>query len=147
MSAHKTYRFNKVNPFIFLIGLVLIMFALLWVAKGIFQILSLAAPVLFIAALLIDYKVVARYGKWLMTTFKHNPIFGILAGVLSFIGFPVVALILLIRALSSRGLTNTANLKKGEYIEYEEVNEDFLDISEITEHNKKMDNDYNDVLK
>ena len=36
---------------------------------------------------------------------------------------------------------------KGEYIAYEEVDEDFLDLSDVTEQRKKLDNDYNDVLK
>ena len=86
------------------------------------------------------------YGKWLLDLLKINPLFGLLAAIFTVIGFPLVAFFLLIRAISTKDTSNRRDLRKGEYIRYEEVNEDFLDISELQEHKKKIDNDYNDVL-
>jgi hypothetical protein len=81
-----------------LIGLV-IMVALVWAAifvfTGIFKILSFAAPIMFIAALVINYKVVLSYGKLLVTLLQKNTIMGIIAVLLTFFAFPIVAALLL----------------------------------------------------
>lgn len=138
---------TKINPFLLLVSLGFILFILFWIAKSIFKILSLVAPILFFAALIINYRVVIGYGKWIGSMLKTNPLVGVLSVILTIVGFPVVSMYLLLKAISSRDAKETYSYKKGEYIEYEEVNEDFLDISEITEHKKKLDNDYNDVLK
>ena len=147
MSAHRVYQINRMNPIVALLGLAMIIVVLFWIAKGVLRLLSLAAPLLFIATLIINYRVVLGYGKWLLDLLKRNVLFGLLAVVFSVIGFPLVTLFLFVRALSSKDKSDRLDLKKGEYIRYEEVNEDFLDISELQERNKKIDNDYNDILK
>ncbi len=147
MATNRIYHFEKSNPFVLVVIFALVVLVLIWVAKSIFKILSFIAPVLLIATLFINYRVIVGYGRWLAGLLKRNPLFGILAVIFSIIGFPVVAAFLLIRALSSRGVGAERVRKKGEYIRYEEVNDDFLDLSDLNEHKKKMDNDYNDVLK
>jgi hypothetical protein len=81
-----------------IVGLV-IMVALVWAAifvfKGIFKILSFAAPIMFIAALIINYKVVLSYGKLLITLLQKNTIMGIIAILLTFFAFPIVSALLL----------------------------------------------------
>lgn len=146
MTTQRSYQISKLNPIVLLIGFVLVIAALFWVAKSILKILAMAAPVIFLAAIIINYKVVLGYGKWLLDAFKRNPIFGAIAALFTFIGFPLVSVFLLIRAVTSKGLQNAFNEKKGEFIKYEEVEEDFLDISKVKEQKKKLDNDYNDVF-
>lgn len=146
MTTQKSYQINKLNPIVLLVGFVLVIATLFWVAKSILKLLAMAAPVIFIAALVINYKVVLGYGKWLLEAFKRNPLFGAIATLFTIIGFPLVSLFLLIRAITSKGLQNSFNTKKGEFIKYEEVKEDFLDISDIEHQKKKLDNDYNDIF-
>ena len=146
MTTQRSYQINKLNPIVLLIGVVLIIGVLFWVAKSILKLLAIAAPVILLAAVIINYRVVLGYGKWLLEAFKRNPLFGALAALFTFIGFPLVSVFLLIRAVTSKGLQNSFSQKKGEFIKYEEVQEDFLDISELKEHKKKIDNDYNDVF-
>ena len=147
MSSRKIYEFSKMNPFVLLLIFVSIIMIIFWIAKGLLKILSFVAPFLLIAAIIVNHRVVLGYGKWIVGSVKRNPLFGIIAIVFTVIGFPIVAAFLLIRALSSKGVDPTFEFRKGEYIQYEEVNDDFLDLSELKEHKKKLDNDYNDVIK
>ena len=81
-----------------IIGLVF-MVALVWVAifvfTGVFKILGFIAPIMFIAALVINYKVVLSYGKLLITLLQKNTIMGVIALLLTFFAFPIVAALLL----------------------------------------------------
>lgn len=92
-----------------IIGLV-IMVALVWAAifvfKGVFKILSFAAPILFIAALIINYKVVLSYGKLLITLLQKNTIMGVIALLLTFFAFPIVAALLLGLAVMNKKADN-----------------------------------------
>jgi len=128
-----------------MIGFVLVVALLFWIAKSILKVLSLVAPVLLVAAVIINHKVVIGYGRWLLDSIKRNPVFGIIAVLFTILGFPIVSMFLLLRALASKGMARAVS-QKGEFIKYEEVNEDFLDISDIKKHKKKLDNDYNDVF-
>ena len=82
---------------------------------------------LLIGALVIDYKVVLNYGKWLVNLFKSNWPLGIGAGLLTFFGFPVIAGFLFVKALLSRKVNNlrqeAERRHQGEFIEYEELDD------------------------
>lgn len=147
MSSRKIYEVTKLNPFVFLLILVLFIMSLFWLTKGLLKILSFIAPVLLIGALIVNYRVVLGYGKWISDSLKRNPLFGILAIIFTIIGFPIVSAFLFVRALLSKGVGTSSVRKRGEYIKYEKVDEDFLDLSELKEHKKKIDNDYNDIVK
>ena len=147
MSSNRIYTFEKTNPFVLIVIFAVVILGLFMIARGILKLLTFVAPVLLIAAVLINYRVVMGYVKWLVGTLRRNPLFGILAIIFSIIGFPIVSAFLLLKALSSKGVGKNYPRRKGEYIKYEEVNDDFLDLSELKEHKKKMDNDYNDVIK
>ena len=144
MSTNKMFGFSKVNPIMLLVGFAFLVVLLFWVAKSVLKLLSFVAPVVFIAALVINYRVVLGYGKWLIGSLMRNPIFGIVAILFSIVGFPVVSIFLLLRALATRGVSNP--MKDTAFTPYEEVQDDFLDLSEIKEYEKKVDNKYNDVF-
>lgn len=138
------FGFTKANPIVLLVGFAFIVIMLFWVAKSVFSLLSWISPVVFLAAVVINYKVVLGYGKWLIGSVKRNPIFGIVAILFSIIGFPVVSIFLLLRALATRGVSNP--MKDTAFTPYEEVQDDFLDLSEIKQYEKKVDNNYKDVF-
>ena len=97
----------------------------------------------------MNYRVVLGYIKWLFSSLKRNPVFGIVAIVLSVVGIPFVSVFLFLRALASRGIDKGVEsmTKEGDYIPYQEVEEDFLDLSQIEAHKKSIDNEYSDVFK
>ena len=144
MTADRIYRVSKINPLVLLLLVVVFFMSLLWIAKGLFKILSFLTPVFFIGALILNYKVVWGYFKWLGASVKRNPAFGIAAIILSILGSSFVAAFLFFRALSSKGLTEKKAI--GEYVKYETVEDDFLDLSDVKEKGKKIKEDYNDVF-
>jgi hypothetical protein len=116
------------NPFSLIIGIVMLavfFMALFYLARFVFTILYYLSPVLFVAALIIDYKVVLGYLQWLGGLFRRNPIIGILAIVLSVVGFPVLAAFLLGKALVKKRVRDAQDeaqrAREGEYADFEEL--------------------------
>jgi len=142
MSNKKQFKFGGVNPLILLVGIVVVIGLLFWVAKKVLSILAWASPAILVVALIINYRVVLGYGRWLIDTLKRNPLFGIIAILFTCFGFPLVSIFLLFRALASKGIGTE---KKGGFSEYEEVDEDFLDISEIKEYEKRVQDGFEDL--
>jgi hypothetical protein len=144
---YKTFR--NVNPLILILGLIFGLLFIFWFIKNIiFKILYLVAPVLFVAALLMNYKVVWGYVIWLFNSIRTKPLFGLAATAISIIGYPFVGLYLAIRAYQLRGAVFTKSVSKdGEYIKYAEVeNEDFLDISAEKQKHADLKTDYGDLI-
>jgi hypothetical protein len=124
------HQFRQISPLYLLAGLafiVLLFAGLFFVAQGIFLILMYLTPVFLIATLLLDYKVLINYGKWLVQKFSQNALSGISWSLITLFGFPVVSAILCFRAWSSYQLKNTKTddheAQQGEYIDYEIVEE------------------------
>lgn len=115
---------------------------LYFLAKAAFTIVLWIAPFLFLATLVIDYKVVINYGKWVLSLFKTNPLYGIGASAVTFFFFPVVAFFLFGKALVQKKIgTMKEQLDKkvnGEYAEYEEVEADFVPDGETLINEKDL---------
>ena len=78
------------------------MIVVFFLFKGLFWILSLVAPVLLIITLILDYTVVTDFGKFLIKSLKDNPLFGIMAIVLSLAAYPFTTGFLFFRAMMKR---------------------------------------------
>ena len=121
---------NPLNALPIILILIAVFVALWFVAKSIFTLLAWVAPVLLIAAAVINYKVVLSYGTFLLNLLKRNPVMGIVGVLMSFFFYPVVSLFLLGKALLYRKVDT---LKKefeakqgggatdGDFVEYEEI--------------------------
>lgn len=105
--------------------LVVGLIAVFIIARGIFWLLSLVAPILLIAAAIIDHRVIVNYAKWLVDLTKRNILVGLGAILLSIVGYPVVFALLLGRALMNRKLKDMEAQERvhrdGELIDYEEL--------------------------
>lgn len=118
----------RVNGIMGLIFMILFFVVLFFIARGIFQILAWAAPVLIIAALLINYRTVLGFLRLLWDTLRRRPLLGILGVLLTIVGFPVVSGFLLGKAILDRRINafhkEIAKRRDGELIEYEDVTEE-----------------------
>ncbi|NBC07197.1 MAG: hypothetical protein GVY26_08390 [Bacteroidetes bacterium] len=155
------YSFNSSNnnPFSTLIGIVLgvlFLLGLFFIARFIFTILYYLSPIMLIVALIVDYKVVTGYGKWLLRLTKDNALLGIGAILLTVLGFPLVSLFLLGKALLRKRVKDAQEeamqQREGEYIEYEELDSEPMDLPQIeewekqTEERRRKRNDYDDFF-
>ncbi|MBK6902505.1 MAG: hypothetical protein IPH04_06765 [Saprospirales bacterium] len=105
--------------------LVVGLIAVFIIARGIFWLLSLVAPILLIAAAIIDHRVIVNYAKWLVDLLKRNILVGLGAILLSIVGYPVVFALLLGRALMNKKLKDMEQQERtrrdGELVDYEEL--------------------------
>lgn len=149
------------RPFVTLTGaitMILGMVVLFYLAKGIFTILALVAPVLIILTLIINHKVVVNYGKWIFNQYREQnwPV-ALGATALTFFAFPFVSLFLFGKALIMKKITESfpeameqhrQTSNDADYVEYEEIVEDPLELPEISkEAQEKIDkNDYENLF-
>lgn len=126
--VQKEVRFNYVNAIFGVIFLVFALMAVFWLAKGIFTILAWLAPILLIATLIIDYRTILNYGKWILNQLQTNTLFGVGMTLLTVVGFPVVSFFLFGKALLKRKIKSLESSYRAErseiYSDYEIVDED-----------------------
>lgn len=132
-----------------------VLIVLYFVAKLFFKVLYLVAPVLLIATVFLYPKVILGYFKNIGGLFKKNPLFGIGAGVLSAIFYPVVIGFLFAQALlyrkSDKVQQQFEDKQEGEYVAYEEIEhtveaEDLLEDFNKKDTKAEEDLDYWDLL-
>ena len=125
MERRKSYEINSQNTILAIIAMLVGMVVLFWVAKSIFTLLAFIAPVLLVITLFINHRIVLNYGKWVLNLLKTNTLMGVVATLLTIIGFPVVSFLLFGRALLQRKVNKMAGGMfegdKEEYADYQEV--------------------------
>lgn len=146
MRYRKEFNFNNNNPFSSITGILLIVLflvALYFIARAIFTILYYLSPIMIIAALILDYRVVLGYGKWLAGLLKENPLLGIGAIALSVLGFPILSAFLLGKALFKKQVKKAQEgarqAHEGDYIEYEELDDEPLELPRVEKEEKKQE--------
>lgn len=145
-------RYNSSNAIVGILFLLAVLFVLFWLAKSVFTILAWLAPALFIAALIIDYRSVLNYGKWLLNQLKNNTLNGIVFSILTVVGFPVVALLLFGRALLTKKMKalekSYIEQREGAYVDYEIVDEQeiILDLPPLEKRKEPEKDDYEQLF-
>jgi hypothetical protein len=137
-----TYRTQSSSPFggiISIIFFLLFFVALFYVAKFVFLILWYVSPVIFIAALLLDFKGVTNYGKWLINLGKRNLVAGVGATLLSLVAFPLVALFLLGKALFKKKVKEMQGQFEPADGSRTPVEEDFIEYEEVVDDEPKLE--------
>lgn len=134
---------NSNNPFGSIMSLLIfvgILVFLFFVVTSFVKLLYLVAPVLLIATLLINYRVVADYVTGVMETFRTDILFGVVKVLFSFFCYPFVIGWLFAKAMFYRKVNTLKkdmeqqmgqmNSSEGntQYAEYEELSSD-LDIN------------------
>lgn len=145
-------RFNGIIGFAFM---VLLFVGLFFIAKGVFTVLAWIAPVLIILALLINYKTVLNYLKFMLGLLQRNPVGGIIGILLSFFGFPILAGVLFGKSILDRKVKKLNQAyqaeRDGEFVEFEEIikpeRETKLDLPPMEKQAPvKKDNQYEDLF-
>ena len=123
--SSKTQSSNPLGNLKYIAFGIIALIVLFYAAKLAFNIIYFIAPILLIATLFIDYKVFINYGKWILNLFKANPLYGIGAGVLTAVAYPVVSIALFLKALLNKKIAEVKGQfetkKQEEYVEYEEL--------------------------
>jgi hypothetical protein len=129
-----TNRIFKVNPLTGLLVFVLFA-ALTWfIISGLWKLLSVIAPFLFLASFLLDKKVPINFFKWLGKQFKVNVIGGVFVTLMCGLAFPFVFAFLFARSLMNYRMGKSKRAAQqdleGDYIEFEEL-EDPIELPRL----------------
>ena len=122
----ETRKYSPSQAVIGLVVMAFVIYAVFFLFKSIFHILAWASPFLFIAALIVNHKVVLSYGKLLIGLLQRNLVTGIIAILLTIFAFPIVAALLLGFALMNRKAENFIAQEKQQR---EGIPTDFREIS------------------
>lgn len=144
----------RANGIIGLAMVILFFIALFFIARGIFTLLAWLAPALIIGALLINYRTVLGFLKYLWNLLRRNPLMGILVVILTIIGFPIVSGFLFGKSIFDRKVrkieAEMRRHREGELIDYEEIREEegeILDLETLPPPEKrKGDSPYDDLF-
>jgi uncharacterized membrane protein len=147
----KNFEFKTSNAVIGLLIFVGVFAGMYFIAINIFRLLAWISPVLFVAALILDYKTVLNYGKWVIGLYKNNLAYGIIVTLLSIVGYPLVFTYLFFKSLMSYRYKQVVKEKEkqqpGEYIEFEEVEEKNFELPPIKEKEKQnKGNEYDQLF-
>ncbi|MCB0521599.1 MAG: hypothetical protein H6577_07960 [Lewinellaceae bacterium] len=122
---YRTSAQFKLNSVFGLLLLIAFFVGLFFILKGVFWILSWIAPVLLVAAFIIDKSVIINYGKWIAKTLKENPLLGIAAIVFTVVGYMVVFPYLFAKALFKKKVKDVQQQyereQQGELVDFEEI--------------------------
>ncbi|MGB0861631.1 MAG: hypothetical protein ACPG19_08985 [Saprospiraceae bacterium] len=129
--SNKNYQYRFGGPFNWIIAIVaifVVIFLVTQLVKILWWLAAALMPILLIATLIINRNVVFDFVKSIRNLYKKSLPTGIIATVLTVVGFPFVTLFLFGKAMLFRKIdkikkeAETENENKfGEYIEYEEV--------------------------
>ncbi len=115
-------RSNGIFGFIFLL---LLLVGLFFLAKGIFTILLWLSPFLIVGSLILNYKTILNYFKFIISLLHRNTLAGIIVIILSVVAFPVLSGILFGKAIIDRKVRRLQRAHEAgeasEYVDYEEV--------------------------
>lgn len=143
MAPQRRFDFSSNNPLAAIFSLViavLVLIGLIYVAQFIMRILWLLTPLLIIAVLIMDYKVVWNYIQWLGAVTKRNTLGGVVLILLSLLGLPLVSVFLLGKILLRRQLKSmeeeSRNRREGQLIDYEEIESEPLDLDQLEQETK-----------
>ncbi len=118
-------RGNPLNNFGGILAIILFLVVLFMLSRFVFRILYYLSPLMLIAALIINRKVVIDYGKWVISLYRRDLLLGVGGTVLTIIGFPIVSAFLLIKALFKKRLADVEEeirrREQGQLIDYEEL--------------------------
>ncbi len=130
-------RFSNTNvgPFGCLVSLA-VMAALGWLFYKFYFLLWYAAPVFFLLALVIDWKIPAAWGMRLVNLFRMNPLGGLVGLAMAVVFFPFTALGMFLNTLAKRRIERMQQqffggrdpferpgeaAREGEYVDFEEI--------------------------
>ena len=140
MQTQGSYQFggSSNNPLKGLMGIAVAIFffiALFWFMQFLFNLLWMALPVIIIATVIIDYKVILNYFSWVGRLFRSNWLAGLLVGVLTMVGAPIVASFLLGKALLKKKVNKIHDeikrREEDEFVNYEEIESETLELPQI----------------
>jgi hypothetical protein len=123
---------NPFNSILSLIVMVAVLVLLFFLVKGFFTLLYWVSPVMLIATLIINYRVVSDYILDIGKTFRRDVLWGVVKVLFTALCYPLVIGWLFVKALFYRRVATMQKefnqkmnqSQEEQFIDYEELNDD-----------------------
>lgn len=132
---------NTINAVIGIVGMVLALVLMFYIARFIYTILWYLSPVFIIGALILDKNAVINFGKWMINLFQRNMVAGLISAALGLFAFPLVSLFLLGKAFFTKRMREVGKeqerRQRGEYVSFEELDSEPLELRELEKEQRR----------
>ena len=116
------FRFSGLMGFI---AMILVLMFMYFIITGAWKLLAVAAPVLIVLALIINYKTIVNFLRFMLGLLQRNVLSGIIAIILCVVLFPFLSGILFGKSILDRKVNKLRKAQQaqdqGEFVDYEEV--------------------------
>lgn len=143
-NQRNPFNNNQGSPFNTIVGIVVMVVGLLFLlflARFIFRILWFISPLLIIGALIVDFKGVVNFVKWIIALYKRDTILGVVSTILTIFGFPLVAGFLLGKGLFKKRAKQIRQeertRRQGEFVDFEELDSKPLELPELEDRKER----------
>ena len=148
MEERKQFKIvgQPVNLVVGILILAIFAIGLFNLASFLFWVFRVIAPILIIATVIMDHKVILNYGKWVIEVFRKNPIGGIALGIGTAVFYPLVAAFLFGKVLIRKQLKDAKKQKEDEFVNFEEMDSKPLEFPELRKESRDASSNYEDLV-
>ena len=125
----KTNNINSWMGLLVILGIIIVLFIII---QSLYKLFFILAPVFILLSLILDYRVIAKFGIVLYNLLRHKTTLGILAVIFTILGLPFVAAAMFFNSFMNFRNKIRNKSKYTKYIELEEKKEEF-DLGEKPE--------------
>lgn len=144
MENFQFKSYNKTNSWLGLILVIAVVFVIYLIIQSIYKLFLILAPVFLLLAAILDYRVLMKFGIVIYELLRFRTILGILAVIFTVLGFPFVSAALFFNAFMN---FKTKKKNKKKYIEFEEVDDENVEVLELDDFKKVKVNNYEDLFE
>ncbi|MBK7095890.1 MAG: hypothetical protein IPH57_12935 [Saprospiraceae bacterium] len=119
------FKNNNINSWLGLIVIFGIIVVLFIIIQSLYKLFFILAPVFILLSLILDYRVIAKFGILLYNLLKHKTTLGVLAVIFTVIGLPFVAAAMFFNSFMNFRSKIRNKSKYAKYIELEAKKEEF----------------------
>jgi len=138
------YRsYNKTNSWLGIIIVIAIVFVVFFIIQNLYKLLGALIPVFLVLTLILDYRVLVKFGIVLYELLRYRTLLGIIAVVFTLAGLPFVAAALFFNAFMN---FRTKRKNKKGFTKYEEIQDGTTDMFEIKDPVDNTFSDYEELF-
>ncbi|MGE5355149.1 MAG: hypothetical protein ACM3PT_02840 [Deltaproteobacteria bacterium] len=119
------FKNNYINSWLGILIIFGIIFLLFVIIRSLYKLFFILAPVFIILSLILDYRVIAKFGIVLYNLLKHKTSLGIVAVIFTLLGLPFVAAAMFFNSFMNFRNKLRSKSKYTQYIELESKKEEF----------------------
>ncbi len=143
MNQFEFKSYNKGNSWLGIIIIIAVVFLIFFIIKSLHKLFLLLAPVFLILTVILDYRVIAKFGIVLYELLRYRTVLGILAVIFTIIGLPFVSAAMFFNAYMN---FKTKKRSKKKYIDYVDVTDENEDILILDDKEKVKFDDYENLF-